>query len=49
MGTAIEWLMLAITAGDPTMPRIAMMQALQLETPVAAPRRKRAKVYKIVR
>jgi hypothetical protein len=36
--------------GDPMVPRIAMMQALQREpAPATAPRRKRAKAYKIVR
>jgi hypothetical protein len=34
---------------DPMVPRIAMMQALQREaTAVTAPRRKRAKAYKVV-
>jgi hypothetical protein len=37
--------------GDPMFPHIAMMQALHRHEPkaVPAPRRKRAKVYKIVR
>jgi hypothetical protein len=45
--TAIVWLMLVgERGGDPMVPRIAIMKALQREA--AAPRRKRAKVYKIV-
>jgi hypothetical protein len=36
--------------GDPMVPRIAKMQALQREsTPATAPRRKRAKVYNVIR
>ena len=37
--------------GDPLMARIAMLQALHRDEPKAppAPRRKRAKVYKVVR
>jgi hypothetical protein len=48
---AIELLMLVGEhSGDPMVPRIAMMQALQREpAPASAPRRKRAKAYKIVR
>jgi hypothetical protein len=49
--TAIEWLMLVGEhGGDPMVPRIAVMQALQRESTAApAPRRKRAKTYQIVR
>jgi hypothetical protein len=49
--TAIECLMLVGDhGGDPMFPHIAMMQALRGNEPkAAAPRRKRAKVYKIVR
>jgi hypothetical protein len=50
--TAIEVLMLVgDRGGDPMMPHIAMMKALHRHKPTAAPapRRKRAKVYKIVR
>jgi hypothetical protein len=49
--TAIELLMLVGEhGGDPMVARIAMMQALQRESTAApAPRRKRAKVYTIVR
>jgi hypothetical protein len=36
--------------GDPMVPRIAMMQALQRESaPASAPKRKRVKVFKVVR
>jgi hypothetical protein len=39
------------SGGDPMMARIAMMKALHRDEPkaVPAPRRKRAKVYKVVR
>jgi hypothetical protein len=50
--TAIECLMLVGEhGGDPMFPHIAMMQALRRHEPKAAPapRRKAAKVYKIVR
>jgi hypothetical protein len=49
--TAIEWLMLVGEhGGDPMVPRIAMMQALQRYEPKAAsaPRRKRAKGYRTI-
>jgi hypothetical protein len=51
--TAIEWLMLVGEhGGDPMVPRIAMMKALRRHKPkaeAAAPRRKRAKTYRIIR
>jgi hypothetical protein len=52
--TAIEWLMLVGEhGGDPMVPRIAMMKALRRHKPKAeaasAPRRKRAKTYRIIR
>jgi hypothetical protein len=50
--TAAEVLMLiGERGGDPMMAHIAMMRALQRHQPKAAPvpRRKRAKVYKLVR
>jgi hypothetical protein len=49
---AIEVLMLVGEhGGNPMMPHIAMMKALHRHRPkaAAAPRRKRTKVYKIVR
>jgi hypothetical protein len=49
--TAIEWLMLVGEhGGDPMVPRIGMMKALQREsTTASATRRNRAKTYKIIR
>jgi len=48
--TAVECLMLVGDhGGDPMFPHIAMMQALNGTKAAPAPRRKRAKVYKIVR
>jgi hypothetical protein len=49
--TAIELPMLVGEhGGDPMVPRTAKMQALQREsTPATAPRRKRAKVYNVIR
>jgi hypothetical protein len=50
--TAIECLMLVGDhGGDPMLPHIAMMQALHRHESKAAPapRRKRAKVYKVIR
>jgi hypothetical protein len=38
-----------VDGGDPMVPRVAMMQALQRDKPKATLRRKRAKVYKINR
>jgi hypothetical protein len=47
--TAIECLMLVAEHNRPTMfARIAMMQALLRDEPRVAPRRKRAKAFKIV-
>ncbi len=50
--TAIQWLMLVGEhGGDPMVPRIAMMKALQRQESkvVSAPRRKSGKTYKIIR
>jgi hypothetical protein len=50
--TAAEMLMLVgDRGGDPMLPHIAMLKALHRHKPKAAPapRRKRAKVYKVVR
>jgi hypothetical protein len=50
--TAVEWLMLVGEHGsDPMVPRIAMMKALLRHEPkpAPAPRRKRAKAYKLIR
>jgi len=44
--TAIEWLMLVREhGGDPMVPHIATVKALQQREPKAAPRRKPAKAY----
>jgi hypothetical protein len=47
---AVEALLLVGTnGGDPMLPRIGMMRALYPGKPGTTPRRKRAKVYKIIR
>jgi hypothetical protein len=48
--TAAELLMLiGRHGGDPMMPRIAIMKALHRHQPRSAPRRKRAKNFRIIR
>jgi hypothetical protein len=50
--TAVEMLMMVGEGGgDPMFPYIAMMKALRRHQPIAAsaPRRKRAKAYRIIR
>jgi hypothetical protein len=41
-------LLVAEKGGDPMLARIAMMRALDLPAPASAPRRKRAKAYRLI-